>query len=419
MSPVCRVDLFPIFYMAAQEDQIDFRIAELIARYLQQEITESERMELDRWRTVDEAHEALWVKLTHPGYVGRRLKTWHTPAVSGRLFDRIQQGIVVDDHPQRRFPFIKVAAAIATVLSIGLLLYRTSDRSESTATGLAANDSVRVTDMPSAPATLAAKEIVLTMADGRQIPLNQNRELTETDGTSLQGNAQALTYVTGSRNITHPATNSVSTPKGLTYQLILSDGTKVWLSSQTTLRFPVSFLNNQRSVDLDGEAYFDVSPDKEKPFIVNTSRSEITVLGTSFNVKAYAGEQIHKTSLVTGAVSVSDTERTTTRVIKPGYEAIVDHAAIRSVNRFDLDQVLAWKNGWFVFANEPLEALTNDLSRWYNVRFRFDEDSYKDYRFSARLKRTPSVVELLDVIAETAKVKFVRTTDGLILVTAP
>jgi transmembrane sensor len=185
-----------------------------------------------------------------------------------------------------------------------------------------------------------------------------------------------------------PVYNTITTPRGGQYELILQDGTKVWLNSESSLRFPTAFVGNERNVELSGEAYFEVAPRAVNPFKVYMlnqdgdgikRRKEIDVLGTSFNVMAYDEEKVVKTTLVEGAIKVRG--ESFERVLKPGQQAEwavegeAETDAIRVADDADVDAAVAWKNGFFSFDRSDIRTIMRQLSRWYDLKVIYNNDA--------------------------------------------
>jgi transmembrane sensor len=206
----------------------------------------------------------------------------------------------------------------------------------------------------------------LTLANGQTILLSNSKsgiiiqanDLTYNDGTKVAG-------ATGTTAAT--AYNTISTPSGGQYQVHLPDGTNVWLNAASSLKYPGSFATlKERRVELTGEAYFEVAPNSALPFRVETPRQKIEVLGTSFNVSAYEDEPVAKTTLLNGSVKVSIPNTAFSNQLKPGEEVsrINDRLVVETVNTAD---AIAWKNGLFIFNDEPLESIMRKVARWYDV----------------------------------------------------
>jgi ferric-dicitrate binding protein FerR (iron transport regulator) len=237
----------------------------------------------------------------------------------------------------------------------------------------------------------------------------------EADGTAVVNDRHVLKYAGVHTNLAEETRyNTVITPRGGEYQLVLSDGTKVWLNAASSIRYPVCFSGKERRVTVVGEAYLEVAKDAAHPFIVTTRQSNIMVLGTSFDVKAYPDEPTDKTSLVEGLVKVSAAGPGDV-LLRPGAQVVVDCRRSLTVGTANLEEALAWKNGLFVFQSECLESITRKLYRWYNIDIVFNDNTLKDIRFTGRLRRYDDMTVLLDMISSTSRVTFTRDSLRLIV----
>jgi transmembrane sensor len=254
---------------------------------------------------------------------------------------------------------------------------------------------------------------ILTLADGKTITLNEaaDGELVRGVGMVIRktGNGQLVYEVAGSNDIdVKPNTyNTISTPNGGTYQVILPDGTKVWLNAASTLRFPTSFVSlKDRKIELSGEAYFEVTKDAKHPFRVLTAKQEVQVLGTDFNISSYVDESTVKTTLFEGSLKVNHLQkiRSADIILKPGQQSIINNGVI-SITKADMDEVLAWKNGVFVFNDEPLESIMKKVSRWYDVDVVY-QGVDKNKLFEGSVSRFDNVSKVLRQLELTGGVHF-------------
>ena len=199
--------------------------------------------------------------------------------------------------------------------------------------------------------------------------------------------------------------NTLRIPTGGEYQLILSDGTKVWLNSGTELRYPVQFQGKERKVELKGEAYFEVTQNATHPFIVKTAHSGIRVLGTSFNVSCYAEDKVEQTTLVEGAVEVILAGKVC--ALQPGRQLQLDvEKQAVTIEEVDTRLYSSWKDGTFRFCNMPLEELVVKLRRWYDVNFFFVQEECENIRFTGGIKKDADFQEFMRLIETTTQVKF-------------
>lgn len=212
------------------------------------------------------------------------------------------------------------------------------------------------------------QKAVLTLADGTQISLDDaaDGELGRQGTTKvIKLDSGQLAYQAGgpAQGVSY---NTLATPRGGQYEITLPDGTKVWLNASSSLRFPTAFTGKERTVELQGEAYFEVARNAAKPFTVKVNDMEVAVLGTHFNVMAYEGEGAAKTTLVEGSVKVKKGGEGV--VIAPGQQAQVSAGGpLRVVKDANLEEVLAWKNGHFVFDGADIGSVMRQIERWYDV----------------------------------------------------
>lgn len=200
--------------------------------------------------------------------------------------------------------------------------------------------------------------------------------------------------------------NTLETPRGGEYSLVLSDGTVVYLNTETKLTFPDFFSDYQREVTLSGEAFFEVSKSQTRPFIVKTTNYDVKVYGTSFNVCAYGNDNFSHTTLVEGSVGIETFSGNELKLI-PGEQALFR----TTTNTIDTREVntyvyTSWKDGKFVFDHETLEGLTKKLERWYNVDFSFADEKLKTYHFSGTIERYNDLSSILNVVALTTHIEF-------------
>lgn len=247
---------------------------------------------------------------------------------------------------------------------------------------------------------------VLTLANGSQIVLDSAGQgvLATQGGTAVIKSQQGqLVYKEEghAENTAAVAMNTLRTPRGGQYSIVLPDGTRVWLNSQSSLQFPAVFNGKERVVQLTGEAYFEVAHNKQKPFRVESAGAHIEVLGTHFNVMAYANEPQMETTLLEGAVRVSKGSRS--EVIRPGRQVRLagSEMTVRSV---DTEDAIAWKTGLFRFNNHSLKSIMRQIERWYDVQI--DYGSMPDKEYSGMMRRTSNLSEVLKMLEVAGRVRF-------------
>lgn len=248
---------------------------------------------------------------------------------------------------------------------------------------------------------------VLILADGRQITLD-----TADNGTiARQGNVQVIKLDSGQLAYNHSGAgkggaagyNTLATPKGGQFRITLPDGTKVWLNAASTLRFPNAFAGAERVVQLTGEAYFEVAKNAYMPFRVKVNDMAVQVLGTHFNVMAYPDEPGIRTTLLEGAVKVQHGAHTMQLV--PGQQARLGPSGDFTMqNNVDVEEVVAWKNGYFHFNHESLQGVMRQIGRWYDAEIAY-EGEIAPRQFGGKIERSSSVTEVLKIL-ELSKVHY-------------
>lgn len=374
-------------------------IAELAGKFLKGEITGEERARLFAWIEQDYRHRLLWEKLTREAYLQQQLDSFNGEdpgAAWQKLLSAIRSAPEEKAPPKRVFLRYAIAAAtLIGLLCVGLKWFTKTPPPKPVAVVKTLDDI-----HPGAP------KAKLVLGNGRVVNLvaGARDTIKESDGSQAATEKNELRYAAAGGDIAVTNYNSVLTPRGGEYTLVLSDGTKVWLNAASSIRFPTRFTGKERRVFLEGEAYLEVQKDAGHPFIVTTPKTEITVLGTSFNVKSYADEPYDRTSLVDGSVRI--TTQTGSAILQPGMQSMVTTGGRIQTSDADLEEALAWKNGQFVFQHESLESICRKLSRWYNVDFVFQNLPSKNLHFTGRLKRDDQITGLLRALESTCHVHF-------------
>jgi len=251
------------------------------------------------------------------------------------------------------------------------------------------------------------KAAMLTLADGRQIALDSTGSSTiGRQGNNTVVNLKgALAY-----NATGPAGsspelayNTLSTNAGNQYRLILPDGSRIWLNAESSVKFPVNFGSRERNVEITGEAYFEIAPDAERPFMVHYNDIKVQVLGTSFNVNAYTDESVVATTLVEGAVKVVSGSNHS--VLAPGQQVQVSGKNMQVMNDVNTSEVVAWKNDEFYFRRADIRSIMRQLARWYNIKVDYESQDVGEH-FYARIPRSAPLSEALKALSLTGKVHF-------------
>lgn len=251
---------------------------------------------------------------------------------------------------------------------------------------------------------------VLTLSDGSiQILQEQSDHIMEADGRQISNDFNQLNYTTISApSDTITRYNHLLVGRGLEYMLVLHDGTRVWMNSESELHYPVQFAHTTRRVRLSGEAYFEVAPDVDRPFIVEVNEQfEVKVLGTHFNIKAYPTDDHAETTLVSGKVAVSrQTDPATPTILRPSEQAIIKENQEIAIQKVKIDYHIAWHEGWFYFNNERLEKALEQIGRWYDVQFDFTNPQLRELMVTGKIKRFENLDVILNMLSTTTHCKY-------------
>lgn len=263
-----------------------------------------------------------------------------------------------------------------------------------------------------------SNKAVLILADGSEHDLTSGKNtIITTDGTEIKNSGNKLDYSSNKGVSAEIKYNTLKIPRGGEYFLILADSTKVWLNSETTLRFPVQFASDVRKVELIGEAYFEVTRKNDIPFIVSSEGQQVRVLGTQFNISSYPDNSAILTTLVEGSVEVTlegNPEEKT--YLKPSEQSIIlKNENLIKKHSVDVGPFIAWKEGRFVFHDQMLSDIMETLSKWYDVQVVFSEEELKNVRFTGNLERRSDFNDILEIIERTDEVKF-EITNNLITI---
>lgn len=247
---------------------------------------------------------------------------------------------------------------------------------------------------------------ILTLSNGNKINLNdvKNGVLASQGQAVLRKNKEGeVVYEAPPDKNAHSAVviyNTITIPNGGQFQLVLSDGTKVWLNSASSITFPTAFTSTERRVNITGEVYFEVAKNKQLPFRVVAGKQTVEVLGTHFNVNAYADETAIKTTLIEGSVKISADGQYA--IIKPGQQSSIlnNEAGKIGISTVDTDDVLAWTNGNFQFEKADIRLIMREASRWYDVAIKYDGE-VPQRRFTGSISRNVNLSELLKILKYT------------------
>lgn len=357
-------------------------IEKLLQEYIKGTCSDAEKALLESWYIQQNAVEPISVEALKADLksIGAGLPLYK-PAAKISLFKRIFT------------PRIAAAAMLILTLSAGLFFYINNNQ---------------VVTPESSEILPGGNKAVLTLSNGEKISLTDAADgnIANQANVSITKTAdgQLIYTIHDSKDTSLPPKyNTVETPNGGQFHIVLPDGTKVWLNAASSLRFPTYFAGKERKVELTGEGYFEVSKNQKMPFLVKTNKQDVEVLGTHFNVNAYADEEVIKTTLIEGSVKVKTSFAT--QILRPGQQSLLDGNSL-SVAEVDTDVATAWKNGQFMFNDEHIEAIMRQISRWYNVDIEFLHKPSESKIFWGTISRFENVSQVLEILELTKSVKF-------------
>lgn len=368
-------------------------ILELMRRRLLEEETPEGKAKLDAWLKEDETHRALFERTRRGEGLRERQE----------LFDRIREAEALRRYDRRigyrrgrRLAIWLRACAAIVVVAIG--------------TGLWLWQETPIPERPKRTAEAADRtQARLKLATGEEISLTKEesaQEIFQGEGVTTTNRAGNLVYADNDNRDTILRYNELLTPKGCDYQITLADGSRVWLSTFSRLRYPVAFHGEERIVYLEGEAYFEVAADSSHPFIVRTEEACVQAYGTEFNVKRREDGPL-QTVLVKGSVGVTIEATGEKRMLRPNQLLTYDRATGEaSVQETDVYPHIAWRFNEFVFYDERLEDIMEELSQWYDTEVFYTSETAKNARFTGIIPHFEEAGKVLYFIEETGTARF-------------
>ncbi len=364
---------------------MDQRIDELLEKYIKGKATLQEQQILQAWYESKTESEVLW-----PASV-----EGEESLLRDKLFSNISGRISSPKVKQKKLGYRVLAAAIILVIvSVGVYLFNYESTGQ--------NNKLTY----SKPIIPGKNGATLTLANGQQILINEALagNIAKQSGVKIsKSKSGQLIYQIIDDGSPAIGYNTLRTVRGEQIQVQLADGSIVFLNAASSLKYPTSFKGaTKRAVSLTGEGYFEITKDKAHPFVVQTAEQQVEVLGTHFNINSYSDEPMAKTTLLEGSVRIKT--NSSQRIIKPGDQALLLNNQIK-VQDADIEEVMAWKNGLFLFNDEPLESIMRKISRWYDVDVQYG-DIDKTQAFGGGVSRFSDVYKVLQKLESTKMVHF-------------
>ena len=383
-------------------------IASLIKMELTGALSEDEAAVLFQWMSEDPENELLLNSLKNDAHLKNELQRYYDgdPSTVGRRlsaqfpgfdnFEPISQPLSLRVHFLRT-KWLRVAVAVILFLGVGGYLFLRDQDTKPVVTQ-STNSRTQKDILPGtnkATLVLGDKSIIEldTASNGILAKQGESEIIKSADGE--------LFYVGSNKEInTHVPVfyQKLITPRGGTYQITLPDGTQAWLNAESSIRFPSVFNDNTRTVEITGEVYFDVKANKSKPFVVKTIKEEIQVLGTSFNANSYAEESNPKTTLISGSVKILAADWRISAVLNKG-TILQPGQAYRNgkIITTDVQQDIAWKNGYFNFNHVDLPTAMQQIARWYDVNIIY-EGKIPNIHFGGEMQRDLTIQQMLKAL---------------------
>lgn len=389
----------------------DHQIARAILRMRYGVATEEEKRQFEAWIKGGQGRQELYDKIVADESLKEHLnlKSGYDRSVD---YQKLQSDILRSLHKRDRQRRAKryalwCGSAAAVLLVASMIVFRYIERPREVV-------KERIEIVKITPEPVINDNVILVLSDGKKVGVSGMRQDSlELNTAVVKGHDDKLVYESrveqeDSVIFEEPEINKIVTSTGGFYALVLSDGTRVWLNSESELEYPVLFGKGERVVKLAGEAYFEVKPDVSRPFIVETREIRTRVLGTSFNIKAYTNESEVSTTLFTGKVAVSPLVDSTRKVVLvPGRRADWNLQTHRlNVHEANLEHALAWKEGMFVFSKENIEVVTRQIERWYGVKFVYELANRDEYTVNGYFNKDETLESILKVFTLTGGPKF-------------
>lgn len=363
---------------------------DLIHKYVQNVCSEEEKAIVESWHIKDISAATYLPSKENISLVNIRMAN----KLTGRIQVRTQR-----EKTLRLWQRFALTASILFIVSAITLLYLSDNSSHP----ILSPNPVHPDILP------GSNKAILTLDNGNKIRLDNNhneaRLIQQKNVSIIRKFGGEIVYKSLDKNRAEPKLfNTLTTPRGGQYHLILPDGTKVWLNSSSILTYPTGFTGKERKVTLSGEAFFEVAKNRDQPFKVLSNGQTVEVLGTHFNISSYPEEHKTQTTLLEGKVKIRNHD--VTKVLKPGQESLTQETDNNIlISEADIEKNTAWKNNEFIFNGENLKSIMRSISRWYDI-----DVIYKNYsdetKYWGTVSRSKNISAVLKMLESTGKIKF-------------
>jgi ferric-dicitrate binding protein FerR (iron transport regulator) len=377
---------------------MDEKILSLVINYCQNTINEIDFKQLKAWVERDSDNKKVFNEYVRLYKRSKQLELHgeiHEKDAWERVTKSVNRPVVKNKMIYR---IVRYAASVIILMAIGISVYFITNDNSS----IDRKEALMVIKPGNSRA-------VLTLSDGSNmiLPIKKQQLLAEHNGSTINiNNENVIEYKPSAKKSDKILFNTIKVPRAGEYSLKLADGTMVWINSDSELRYPVEFTGKERRVYLKGEAFFSVSKNKEKAFIVETYGTKVKVLGTRFNVSSYGGKEEIVTTLAEGSVVIKDCNNCIAK-IQPGQQAIsgMNYSDVK-VQEVDVDLYTLWVDGIFKYENKPFGDIAEQLSRWYDVDFIFENEEIKNVRFAGAVNKHKPIYFALFMIEQLSDLKF-------------
>jgi ferric-dicitrate binding protein FerR (iron transport regulator) len=373
------------------------KISRLIVKTIGRGINAEEKKNLDQWKDESTKNQQLYNKIVNwDNFQKRNQLAQHFDA------NRAWEQFSTKMHKKQIGISVKQVLRYAAAIMLPLLLGGAVFYFLNTRQGNIQKEVASIN-----PGTQSA---TIILDDGKTVNLEDEKlnQLVEKDGSVILNEKGELSYTDiKPEKAKEQLQNTLVVPRGGEYTLVLSDGSRVFLNSVSKLTYPVAFDKTKREVTLEGEAYFEIQRDENRPFYVSVNGVKIEVLGTAFNVKAYNEEEKIYTTLVEGKVKLNTKGNSTEYFLTPDQQAVVEKGSnMVEVKDVDAQLFTGWKNGIYLFSNESVIEIMKILSRWYDFEYEFAHEETKNIKFEGGLNKYESIYPILDILQSTGKLKY-------------
>lgn len=372
-----------------------FRISYLITRYQKNILSEEEKAELEEWISRIPSRKVLLYRLNDESYMQQKYKQ-----DSEIDSDLAYRSFLRRTNSKRRVMGKIIGTSVAAMVAVCMCIYWLWPVERN-------NAGEGVERLAEVMFPAGENKAVLTLEDGKEMFLGDSRRATIDQGQNIVAEVmpEGLVYKKEGDKIAKVGYHVLSVPRNGEFTLVLSDGTKIWLNSDSKVYYPTRFVGKERKIRLEGEAYLQVAYDENKPFVVELANVKIGVLGTSFNVRAYHDEDVVQTTLVEGRVYMATDKQNV--ILAPNEQGCVDVDGCLSKRQVDVRLYTGWKEGRFIFEGQTLEEIMRTLSRWYDLQIVFDTEAAKHINFTGNLKRYDDFDQILSMLELACSAKFI------------